>query len=131
MIHLQLERKVGKHRIVLRADLIGNDLLVVVYGGDEHHIGGVSVAYLTRSHYRDASTVSVNTLTMPGHKDYVVANSAAEKLCRQLNRSTVVSVGIHMDKATPKEIDGAVSAVDSMTDELIAHLQKDASEIKR
>lgn len=131
MIRLQLERKVGKHRIVLRADLIGNDLLVVVYGGDEHHIGGVSVAYLTRSHYRDASTVSVNTLTLPGHKDYVVANSAAEKLCKQLNRSAVVCVGIHMENATPREIDGAVSAVDSMTDELIAHLQKEASETNR
>lgn len=99
-------------------------MLVVIYGGDEHHIGAVAVAYPAMSHYRAASTVSLNSLTLPGHSDYVVANSAAEKTCKALRVTTVVAVGIHMNNASKEEIEGAVQATDLMVDEMIAHHNK-------
>lgn len=119
-----LERKAGIHSIYLEAKEIGEDLLISIHGGDEHHIGGVSIAYVTPSHYRDALTVSLSSLTFPGHKDYVVANSAAEKICKMLERSTVVTVGIHYDKATKNDIDEIIKAVDALVDELISHYAK-------
>jgi len=119
-----LERKVGPHSIFLEAKDIGKDLLVTIYGGDEHHLGGVSVAYETRSHYRDATTVSVSTLTFPGHKDYLVANSAAEQICKALQRSVVVTTGIHYDKATKGDIENIIEAVNWLVKELIVHYQK-------
>jgi hypothetical protein len=126
MIQVEIERRAGRHTIVMRAESIGNDLLVSVFGGDEYHIGGIAVAYPTRSHYRDATTVSVSTLTLPGHKDYIVANSTAERLCKSLNKTTVVCVGIHMQRASAQEIQTAVDVVDAMTSDLIAHLQKES-----
>ena len=126
MIRVELERRVGRHTIEMKVESVGADLLVVVYGGDEHHIGGIAVAYPTKSHYREAITVSVSTLTLPGHKDYIVANSTAERLCKSLGRTAVVSVGIHMENATAREIQMAVDAVDAMTDDAIAHLQKES-----
>ena len=121
---MKIEREAGRHIIYLETRDIGEDLLVSIHGGDEHHIGGVAIAYVTSSHYRDASTISVNTLTFPGHKDYVVANSAAEKICKELERSTVVTVGIHYTNATKEEITTIIGAVDKLVTDLIAHYQK-------
>ena len=64
------------------------------------------------------------SLTFPGHKDYVVANSAAEKICKKLERSTVVTVGIHYDKATKNDIDEIIKAVDGLVDELLSQYAK-------
>lgn len=119
-----LEQKAGIHTIYLEAKEIGKDLLISIHGGDEHHIGSVSVAYVTPSHYRDASTVSLSSLTFPGHKDYVVSNTAAEKICKELERSTVVTVGIHYNNATKKDIDEIVSTVNDLVDELLSHYAK-------
>jgi len=118
------EREAGRHTIYLDAKKIGNDLLIAIYGGDEHHIGGAAVAYTTPSHYRDTTTVSVSTMTLPGHKDYVVANTAAEKICKALETPTIVTVGIHYDKATKKDIDEIVSVVDALVQDFISHYQK-------
>jgi len=119
-----VEKKAGRHTIYLETREIGNDLLIAIYGGDAHHIGGVATAYPTESHYRDASTVSVSTLTLPGHKDYVVANTAAEKICKALEVPTVVTVGIHYDNATRTEIDEIILVVNALVDDIIAYYQK-------
>ena len=118
------EKKAGRHSIYLEAKELGKDLLIAIYGGDEHHIGGVATAFPTLSHYRDATTISVNTLTLPGHKDYIVANDAAEKISHALEVPTVVTVGIHYDNATKKEIEEIVSVVSALVDETIAYYQK-------
>jgi hypothetical protein len=118
------EKKAGRHTIYLDVKEIGKDLLIAIYGGDEHHIGGAAVAYPTPSHYRDATTVSVSTMTLPGHKDYVVANTAAEKICKALETPTIVTVGIHYDKATKEDIDEIVSVVDALVQDAISHYQK-------
>ncbi|MFW9768937.1 MAG: hypothetical protein ACFFEM_08945 [Candidatus Thorarchaeota archaeon] len=118
------EKQAGRHTIYLDVKEIGKDLLITIYGGDEHHIGGAAVAYPTPSHYRDATTVSVSTMTLPGHKDYVVANTAAEKICKALETPTIVTVGIHYANATKDDIDQIVSVVDALVQDAITHYQK-------
>jgi hypothetical protein len=120
---MKIEQTIESIHLILSHERIGKDLLVTIHGGDEYHIGGVALAYPTRSHYRNATTVSVNTITAPGHKDYLVANSSAEKICRALGATTLVSVGIHVEKATAEQISMIVQEVDSMVDELIAYYQ--------
>lgn len=117
------EKLSGRHTIYLETKSIGKDLLIAVFGGDDHHIGGVAVAYPTQSHYRDSLTISVNSITLPGHKDYVIANSSAEKMCKALSRPVVSTVGIHYDAATPKEIQEIIATVDSLIDEAISYYQ--------
>ncbi len=119
-----IEKKAGRHTIYLESKKIGNDLLVAIYGGDAHHIGGVAIAYPSESHYRKATTVSVSTLTLPGHKDYIVANTAAEKICKVLEVPTVVTVGIHYDNASSKDIEEIISVVNILVDAIIEHYQK-------
>jgi len=124
MAQLTLKKEAGRHMIFLDAKRIGNDYLVCIYGGDEHHIGGVATAYQTQSHYRDASTTSVNTMALPGHKDYLIANSAAEKICKALHAPAVVTVGIHYDDATKAEITQIVDGADDLVEDMIQHYQK-------
>jgi hypothetical protein len=117
------EKQAGRHTIYFETKSIGKDLLVAIFGGDEHHIGGVAVAYPTKSHYRNALTISVNSITLPGHKDYVVANTSAEKMCKALGRPVISTVGIHYDAATPVEIKEIITTVDELVDEVILHYQ--------
>ncbi len=121
---MKFEKEAGRHTIFLDVKEIGKDFLIVIYGGDAHHIGGAAVAYPTKSHYRDATTVSVSTITLPGHKDYVVANSAAEKICKALETPTIVTVGIHYDNATKEDIDEIISVVDALVQDVISYYQK-------
>jgi hypothetical protein len=121
---MKFEKEAGHHTIYLDVKEIGKDLLIAIYGGDAHHIGGAAIAYPTPSHYRDATTVSVSTMTLPGHKDYVVANTAAEKICKALETPTIVTVGIHYDNATKKDIDEIISVVDALVQDVISHYQK-------
>ncbi len=122
-----LEGVAGRHRIFLRSETIGQDTVVFVYGGNVHHIGGVSVAFPSKSQYRNVNTVSVSTLSFPGHKDYVLASMLAERLCTSLKRSFVVCVGIHINNASKTEIDTAVEISCRLVDEFIAHLQQQDS----
>jgi hypothetical protein len=120
---MMFEKQAGRHTIYLEARSIGKDLLVTIFGGDEHHIGGVAVAYPAKSHYRNASTISVSSITLPGHKDYIVANSSAEKICKALTRPVISTVGIHYDAATSEEIQEIIKVVDDLVDEAISHYQ--------
>ena len=117
---MRFEHKVGRHTIILDSQFIGEDVLVTIYGGDEHHIGGISVAYPTRSHYREATTISLNSITLPGHKDYVLANELAEKISSALDRVVTVVVGIHMDHATKEEIKMAVDTSHQLVDAFLS-----------
>ncbi|MGY5875044.1 MAG: hypothetical protein RTU30_04810 [Candidatus Thorarchaeota archaeon] len=121
---MKAQRNLGSHAIYIDTKEIGRDLLITIYGGDEHHVGGVSIAYPTKSHYRDADTVSVSTLSFPGHKDYVVSNSAADRICKALHRPVIVTVGIHVDNATKEQIEQIVTIVESFVDEVITHYDK-------
>ncbi|MHA2377742.1 MAG: proteasome assembly chaperone 4 family protein [Candidatus Thorarchaeota archaeon] len=120
---MMFEKQAGRHKIYIHTEAIGSDLLVSVYGGDEHHIGGVSVAFPTKSHYRDAITTSVNSITLPGHKDYIVSNSTAERICKTLEIPVVVTVGIHYDAASSDEITEIVQTVDELVGDVISHYQ--------
>ncbi len=121
---MKITRSVDGIELTISHEKIGTDLLVVIRGGDEHHIGGAALAYPTKSHYRDATTVSVNTITAPGHKDYLVANTSAESICKALDIPVLVSVGIHVEHATKNQIGLIIEEVDSMVNEIIEFYQK-------
>ena len=123
MSPIVIRSKANSHEMILQSERVGKDILVKIHGGDESHIGGVALAYPTKSHYRDATTISVNTITSPGHKDYVLANSAAEKISEALEVTVVVAVGIHVEDAPWELIEEIISVVDSMVDELIEEYQ--------
>ena len=78
--------------------VIGEDILVAIWGGDKPHIGAVAIAQ-PRPSLKDERIVSAtaSVFCYPGHKDDIVAKEAAEKVSAALNRNVTVTVGIHWD----------------------------------
>ena len=93
-----------------------SDLLVAVTGGCHPHIGSVSGAYWENSSVRCETSVGV------GHRDDVVSRRFAEALARTFQCNVSVSCGIHYDVLSRKDLDRLLAELDTLLEELIAHL---------
>jgi len=116
----------GTSPYIVKAEvrLIGSDLLVILYGGGQPHIGSIAVA-LPRPSLKDkkqmSSTSSVYNFL--GHKDYIVAQRASEMLSSKLNKNVVVVAGIHIDKITQKGIEKILENCDKLTQKIYKRLK--------
>jgi gallate decarboxylase subunit D len=98
---------------------IGNDLLVILWGGTEPHIGAIGMGQ-PRNSLRDPEKISAtgSVFTFIGHKDDVVAKWMSEELARTLNKKVVVSCGMHWDDLTNEGIDEVLEICKKMEREL-------------
>ena len=107
------------YQIHATAMLIGDDLLVAIWGGTKPHIGAVAVA-LPRPSLADpqvtSSTSSVFTLL--GHKEDEVVKTVSERLSAQLERNVVVTAGIHWDDLSEEAIEEIMHNFMKFADEI-------------
>ncbi len=115
---VKLEREYRSRTITLEARWIGEALVTTVYGGDTAHVGGVSVATISESEYRRVPTVSVSTISVPGHKEYVLSSPLAERICREMRCTVILMLGIHLEHASSEDI----ATVSSLADELVSEM---------
>lgn len=116
---IRLSEGEGRTELYLIAVFSGDDLVIVIFGGDRPHIGSVSVAYppfTEEERKRERGGVVLNTISLPGHKDYVVSEMVAEKVARVLRRVVAVSTGIHIEKASKAEIEEVLMNSERLTD---------------
>ena len=83
----------------------GDDLTVVIGGGEKQHIGAVAVG-VPRPSLKDKNIVSssASVLCLTGHKEDLLARKAALELARMLGHTVTVTVGLHIDDASAEEI---------------------------
>lgn len=95
---IRLELAEGPHRIEAWARCVGQDLVVVIGGGELPHVGCVVLAQ-ARPSTSDPTRTSVTSsvLTIPPHKEEPLARVVAERLARELGGVVVVSAGVHED----------------------------------
>lgn len=109
----------GRLQVVLDVfDTAGNGLSCFISGGTRPHVGGVALA--SPGAVLEGKALSHCDLwvsTVPGHKDAEVASAVARKLCLATGECVSVTAGIHVDDATPDEIqalsDGCMDAVEA------------------
>lgn len=110
----------GKYRININALVTADGISVNMTGGEKPHVGGVALSVPRPSlanricgddlAVSEASAikgkVSCDTwLTpVPGHKDIHVAGPASEQITRATGEKTVVVAGVHIDNASPEEL---------------------------
>jgi len=83
----------------------GDDLVVVVGGGERYHVGAVALAISVESVAPPAHrTNSSYLLSVPGHKEEDLARAGSLRLSRALQRSVVVTAGVHEDRIAPDRI---------------------------
>ena len=98
---------VGENRYVVRliANLTGRGINVMLSGGESPHIGAVAMCIPNEKEEGGAQGIDTKLLPVPGHKDWLIAKSLAELIAKASGEVTVVSAGVHIDKAEPWEID--------------------------
>ena len=93
----------------------GDDVVVVIGGGDRPHVGCVVLAVAAR--VRDDGSgfsVSSSVLTIPPHKEEPIARTVAEAICGRLGRVTVVTAGVHEDDLDRAGIETYLRLVDEL-----------------
>jgi hypothetical protein len=121
----------GQFILEATAMLIGDDLLVSIWGGTRPHIGAVALA-LPRPSLRDKKKISATSsvLTVPGHKEDQTVKFVSEALSAALRKNTAVTAGIHWDRLGPDEIEVIINLTEKLTQKIIDKL-KSVVETKR
>ena len=119
------EIAVAKGRINIngKAFLVGEDLCVIISGGDSPHIGCVTLS-VPRPSLSNKSKISSTTsiLNLVGHKDDEAARYVSEILSSKLNKNVAVTCGIHVDDIKAEEIHIVMELIKDLTDKLIESL---------
>ena len=113
------------YRVNAEVRLVGEDLLVVLYGGDKPHIGSVAVALprpSLKNKKRTSATSSVYNFL--GHKDDAVARKVSETLSAKLNKRVVVTAGIHVDRITGEGISKVIDNSDKISRKIYESIEK-------
>lgn len=114
----------GKHQVSLSALCSGNDLIVVISGGDSPHVGSVAVAVpgpSRRDAHKTSSTASVMTLV--GHKDDELAKPVSQFIASELNQVCVVIVGIHVEQAIARDIETVSEAAWDLSRSFVRYMK--------
>ena len=100
MISFNLAEK--GYEVDVRATEIGNDTLVIIYGGDRPHIGSVVLAYGFK---KSSSKGTITSTTVPGHKEEELIREPAEIIARHTEGTVVVVGGVHYEELDKEGID--------------------------
>jgi hypothetical protein len=106
-----------KFKTGLHAIRSGEDVSVIIKGGERPHIGAVVIARPDK----ESKKVSYTIWTDIGHKDDVVAKETATELVKSLSfsKNVVVIAGLHIDNATKEDINRLVKNSSSLVKSLI------------
>lgn len=97
-ITCRVEEGPGQRSLEAVVTSVGEDLVVAVGGGERPHAGCVvlAVPYPAKSG-SGAWSASCSVLTIPPHKEEVMARGIATHLTTEFGCVTVVSAGVHDD----------------------------------
>ncbi len=106
----------GRYGIKLESYSIGKDMLIVITGGEEEHIGAATLIE-TKGH--------LQTIIKRGHKDHVISQRVANIIYDTIGDDLLVVCGIHIDDASKDEIDILVNNVQVCVDKFIEKNKKE------
>jgi DNA-binding MarR family transcriptional regulator len=89
----------GRTRVSMSVNRIGEDLIVCLFN-EAGHIGATAIADFSEKENR----ASVSVITLPGHREDMLASDAARRLCKIVRKPVCVIAGIHLDGITKEEI---------------------------
>lgn len=117
-----IDAGVGTYIISAHGQYIGNDLHVVMTGGEQPHVGAVAVGTISAE---EESGVHVALITVPGHKEDVVVEKSARRLARQLGITVLVAAGMHWDGIDKKGIAQVLENSAVLTEKILHELRGD------
>jgi hypothetical protein len=89
----------GKHRVSLKQVRVGSDLLLILTGGEQPHLGGVVLC----EPGKEALVIRRGT-----HNDHIVLTPLAKTACEKYQTTVVAVGGIHIEHASKEDIDQVI-----------------------
>lgn len=111
----------GQHQRItvnVAAYPMGQDLCVIITGGDTPHLGALTAA---------SPSLDMQTIAFDTHKEYHVTEMAAELLRQSFKGNFVVCCGIHLDDISKQEIADVMALAERLVHELCAALKKEGN----
>jgi hypothetical protein len=110
----------GEYDISASVRLVGQDVLVAIWGGEKPHIGAVAMAQ-PRPSLRDPDVTSAtaSVFAYVGHKEDDLAKATAEILAAALKTHVVVTAGIHWDNLSKKGIQQIIRNSEILVDMIL------------
>ena len=121
---LALERRKGRLNIRLQAIPMGEDWCLILTGGNSPHLGATAVAQVRPSLTGEGISSSVSVITLPGHKEDLLARELAGQVAAVVNANVTVCCGIHLDSITPAEIQDSQALCEEMVEEFLQTVSK-------
>lgn len=111
-MHMESEIILSFTKIVISKIFLGDDILIVVKGGDKPHIG-TTVLAIPRSSLTGDGTVSTTSsvLNVTGHKDEVICRILAEKASKKYGVTAACIGGFHINDINAEQIKEVVDAI--------------------
>lgn len=114
----------GAYTVSASLQVLGPDILITVWGGTRPHVGALVVSSPHPDRAPEEGRCStVLQFSFPGHRDNVVARRVAERVASMLQRTIVVSAGIHVPDITPAGIDTVLANTDCLIEKIIRLLR--------
>jgi hypothetical protein len=109
-----------------RVEVMGEDLVVAVGGGERPHVGVLVLAQPVPSK-KDPGRLSVScsVVTIPPHKEEPIARGIATHLAKTLGRITVVTAGVHDDNIDADGIQTYLRLGEDLAEKLAEQLGSD------
>jgi len=99
----------GKYQVTLEPIKIGNDLLLILKGGQKPHIGGIVIC---------ESNKKPQVIKLGSHYDHIVLEPLAIIACEKYGVTVTAVGGIHIDNATKEEIEFIVDNCNKLHDKI-------------
>ena len=110
-----LERELSFAKIKLQICPLGDDLHLILSGGDKPHIGCTVLACPRPSLKKDGSmSATSSVLNVIGHKDEEICRKLAEYYSAKYNCVVVCSGGFHVDDIKPEMIAELFAALEQL-----------------
>lgn len=100
-----IQTQEGEYDLAAHTRMIGDDILVAIWGGEKPHIGAVAAAE-SRPSTQDPSVISstASVFCYLMHKEDEIVKVVAKRLSATFNTKVVVTAGIHWDDLTEEGI---------------------------
>ena len=115
----------GIFKVIAEVKIIGDDLMISVWGGTKPHIGSISVS-VPRLGLKDGTSMSSTSsvINLIGHKDEVVARKFSEQLAAKFNRNAIATAGVHIDDITENQINIIMQNITDLCLDVINKLEE-------
>ena len=121
---IEREIKLTQTYLKVEMSMIGEDISLILYGGEKPHIGCTVLSIPRESLTGHGIGVTSSVANVLGHKDEVICRKMAEQIAIHANRVVTCTGGFHIDHLDPSMIHEVNHATDWLIEELLQEIKK-------